>query len=122
MMKEYILKNDQLLQRNEELIHSQASSIQNLEAKMGHLTTDLRSRPMGTLLSNIEAPKRNEEEQRKAITPRSSQEIESTPNTPQRNLAAAPQIQPQHQVEKEPKNEKIVAHPDQREDRNDAVE
>lgn len=59
MMKYYIQRNDQLLQRNEQLIQGQTSFFRNLEVQMGQLATNLRSCLIGTLSSNIKAPKRD---------------------------------------------------------------
>lgn len=59
--------NNQLLQKNEQLIQSQASSIKNLEVQVGQLANDLRSRPAGMFPSNTEASYWDEKEQCKAI-------------------------------------------------------
>lgn len=90
MMKEYISKNEQLFHRNEQLIQSQESSFRNLEVQMGQLTTDLRSRPLGILLSNTEAPKSDKKEQCKAITLRSGKKIKTTPTVPDTFLLSHP--------------------------------
>ncbi|KAL5574219.1 hypothetical protein UlMin_023816 [Ulmus minor] len=61
LLKEYMARNDAVIQ-------SQAASLRNLENQVGQLANELKNRPLGTLPSNTESPKRDGKEHCKAIT------------------------------------------------------
>ncbi|XP_062094356.1 uncharacterized protein LOC133800415 [Humulus lupulus] len=69
MLKEYIVKNEAMIQ-------SQAASLRNLENQVGQLANELRNRPHGTLPSDTENPRSMGKEHCKAVTLRSRKELE----------------------------------------------
>ena len=58
-------------------IQNQGAALRNLENQVGQLANALSSRPSGSLLSNIEIPKRDGNEHAKAITLRSESIVEA---------------------------------------------
>ena len=75
LMREYMAKNDALIQ-------SQAASLRNLENQVGQLANELRTRPHGALPSDTENPKRDGKEHCKAIALRSGKELEMPVSKP----------------------------------------
>ena len=71
--------------RNDAVTQSQDASLRNLENQVEQLANELKNRPLGTLPSNIEIPKRDGKEHCKAITLREGKIIE------------APEIKEKHQ-------------------------
>ena len=57
LLKEYMAKNDALMQNQSTMIQSHAASLRNLENQMGQLANALSSRPQGSLPSDTENPK-----------------------------------------------------------------
>ncbi|KAH9718247.1 hypothetical protein KPL71_022145 [Citrus sinensis] len=70
LMKEYITKNEAIVQ-------SQAISLRNLENQMGQLATAMSSRTQGSLPSNTEDPRRENKEHCKVINLRSGKNIDT---------------------------------------------
>ena len=70
-------QQDEAQKRMEQMIRNHSSSIHNLEVQMGQLANSLAIRTQGALPSNTE---KNPKEKIKAITLRSSMEIQ-TPKT-----------------------------------------
>ncbi|XP_062093867.1 uncharacterized protein LOC133799894 [Humulus lupulus] len=71
MLKEYIVKNEAMIQ-------SQAASLRNLEIQVGHLANEMRSRPQGSLPSDTINPRGEGKEDCKAINLRSGKELENS--------------------------------------------
>ncbi|XP_062104022.1 uncharacterized protein LOC133815169 [Humulus lupulus] len=71
MLKEYIVKNEAMIQ-------SQAASLRNLEIQVGQLANEMRSRPQGSLPSDTINPRGEGKEECKAITLRSGKELENS--------------------------------------------
>ncbi|XP_061336907.1 uncharacterized protein LOC133283987 [Gastrolobium bilobum] len=69
MLKDFMARNDATIQ-------SQSASIKNLENQVGQLVDAMRSRPVGTLPSNTENPRREGKEQITAIALRSGKAVE----------------------------------------------
>ena len=76
LLKEYMAKNDAVIQSQSQMIQSQAVSLRNLENQLGQLANALNNRPQGTLPSNTENPRREGKEQCKAITLRNGRVLE----------------------------------------------
>ncbi|XP_024027611.1 uncharacterized protein LOC112093437 [Morus notabilis] len=80
LLKEYMARNDSLIQGQAALLQSQAASLRTLENQVGQLANVLSNRPQGSLLSDTENPRRDGKEQCKehckAITLRNGREIE----------------------------------------------
>ncbi|XP_062118829.1 uncharacterized protein LOC133832508 [Humulus lupulus] len=72
MLKEYIVKNEAMIQ-------SQVGSLRNLENQVGQLANELRNIPHGTLPSDTENPRNVGKEHCKAVTLRSGEELENIP-------------------------------------------
>ena len=70
MIKEYIAKNEAIVQ-------SQAISLRNLENQMGQLATAMSSRTQGSLRNNTEDPRRESKEHCKAINLRSGKNVDT---------------------------------------------
>lgn len=75
LMREYMAKNDALIQ-------SQAASLRNLENQVGQLANELRTRPHGALPSDTENPKRDGKEHCKAIALKNGKELEMPMSKP----------------------------------------
>ncbi|XP_024022362.1 uncharacterized protein LOC112091881 [Morus notabilis] len=88
LLKEYMARNDSLIQGQAALLQSQAASLRTLENQVGQLANVLSNRPQGSLPSDTENPRRDGKEQCKehckAITLRNGREIEQ----PTRQTAA----------------------------------
>ena len=69
LIKEYIAKNEAIVQ-------SQAVSLRNLENQIGQLATTMSSRTQGSLLSNTEDPRRESKEHCKVISLRSGNNVD----------------------------------------------
>ncbi|XP_062104771.1 uncharacterized protein LOC133816126 [Humulus lupulus] len=69
MLKEYIVKNEAMIQSKE-------TSLRSLENQVGQLANELRNRPHGTLPSDIENPRNVGKEHCKAVTLKSGKELE----------------------------------------------
>ncbi|XP_062085900.1 uncharacterized protein LOC133792007 [Humulus lupulus] len=70
MLKEYIVKNEAMIQ-------SQAASLRNLEIQVGQLANEMGSRPQGSLPSDTINPRREGKEECKAINLRSGKELKN---------------------------------------------
>jgi len=82
LLKEYMARNDSLIQSQAALLQSQAASLRTLENQVGQLANVLSNRPQGSLPSDTENPRRDGKEQCKAITLRNGRVIEQpTPQT-----------------------------------------
>ncbi|XP_024024962.1 uncharacterized protein LOC112092619 [Morus notabilis] len=68
LLKEYMVRNDSLIQGQAALLQSQATSLRTLENQVGQLANALSNRPQGSLLSDTENPRRDGKEHCKAIT------------------------------------------------------
>ncbi|KAL5541723.1 hypothetical protein UlMin_009433 [Ulmus minor] len=93
LLKEYMARNDAVIQ-------SQAASLRNLENQVGQLANELKKRPLGTLPSNTEIPKRDGKEHCKAITLRGGKTLETPEQNFQQNRPPPPfpqQFQKQQQ-------------------------
>ena len=71
MIKDYIVKNEAVVQ-------SHTESLRNLENQIGQLAAALSNRPQGSLPSNTEDPRREWEEHCKVINLRSEKDIDSS--------------------------------------------
>lgn len=80
LVKDFMVINNQLLNRNDKLIQSQASSIRNLEVQVGQLTSVFQNCPIGRLSSNTKAPHRDKE-QCKATTLHGGKKLQDEPIT-----------------------------------------
>ncbi|XP_024023163.1 uncharacterized protein LOC112092116 [Morus notabilis] len=60
LLKEYMAKNDAIIQNQSALIQNQAASLRNLENQVGQLANALTSHPTGALPSNTKDPRREE--------------------------------------------------------------
>ena len=76
LLKEYMAKNDAIIQNQASMIQSQAASLRSLENQLGQLANALNTRPQGSLPSDTENPRREGKEQCKAISLRSGKELE----------------------------------------------
>ncbi|XP_062075741.1 uncharacterized protein LOC133779856 [Humulus lupulus] len=71
MLKEYIVKNEAMIQ-------SQATSLRNLETQVGQLANELRNRPQGALPSDTKNSRNVGNEHCKAVTLRSGKGLENS--------------------------------------------
>ncbi|KAL5568453.1 hypothetical protein UlMin_025028 [Ulmus minor] len=79
LLKEYMARNDAVIQ-------SQAASLRNLENQVGQLANELKNRPLGTLPSNTESPKRDGKEHSEKSGENSEKSGANAAAMPQQNV------------------------------------
>ena len=87
MINEYIAKNEAIVQ-------SQAISLRNLENQIGQLATAMSSRSQGSLPSNTEDPRREENEHCKVINLRSEKNVNTPMEVPKKLVEFKPSQEP----------------------------
>jgi len=105
MLKEYITKNEMVIQNQtaviqnqSAMIQNQAASLRNLENQIGQLANALNSRPQGALPSDTEDPRRDGKEHCKAIVLRRGKELEMPKVKPKKHGEPS-SIQPEERGE-----------------------
>ncbi|XP_061355146.1 uncharacterized protein LOC133299676 [Gastrolobium bilobum] len=69
---------NQMLQNHEAMLKSHGAILKSLEIQMGKIASALSSRPLGTLLSDTEIPKRDGKEVCKALHLRNEREVDQS--------------------------------------------
>ncbi|XP_062075151.1 uncharacterized protein LOC133779175 [Humulus lupulus] len=101
MLKEYIVKNESMIQ-------SQETSLRNLETQDGKLANELRNRPRGALPSDMENPRNMGNEHCKAMNLRSGNGLENSKKSAW-HKGEPPSIQNNEKVSEDAKNSRKLA-------------